>query len=195
MIERDRRALLRGGIAVVVGVLLLRVLSWSVSLALAARAQLEERATLLARSREDLVELGSLQDSAAAIAHALVGLAPKLLSGGTTAEAAADLSGRLNLVASLARATLERVDPLPDSAVAGRLSRLRVRATLRTDIRGITSVLQGLESNQATLAVTDFQIVVLDPASADQGPEVLEFEVTVTGWYLRGGVAEAGKGA
>src|SRR5881397_161499 len=119
MTARDRRALVVGGLIVAVAFLLLRVLPWTVRSALAAEAGLRQRAALLARARADLAEASGLRDSAVQLGHALVGLAPKILSGNSVAEAVADLSGRVNLAASRNQAKLERVDPLTDSTVAG----------------------------------------------------------------------------
>ena len=173
-------------------VLLLRVLPWGVRRVLAAEAELRDRGALLARARADLAEAALLRDSAAALSQALVGLAPKLLSGATPAEAAADLSGRINLAASQSAAKLERVDQVPDSGVAGRLRRIRLRAMLETDIRGINGVLRHVEFNQAALSVSELRVVAVDPTSPDRAREVLRLEVTVAGWFLDG--RERGRG-
>ena len=184
MTERDRRALLVGGAAVLGAVLLLRVLPWSARRVLAAEAELRQRAALLARARADLGEAALLRDSAAALGQALVGLAPKILSGGSAAEASADLSGRLNLAASRSAAKLERVDQVSDSTAAGRLRRVRLRATLESDVRGVSGVLRAMEFNEAALSVNELRIVAVDPNSPDRAPEVLRLQVTVAGWFL-----------
>src|SRR5437879_1347587 len=100
MTARDRRALLLGGAVVFGAVFLLRVLPWGVRSALGAEAGLRERAAVLARTRADLADASILRDSAVDLGRALIGLAPKILSGKTAAEAVADLSGRVNLAAS-----------------------------------------------------------------------------------------------
>jgi type II secretion system (T2SS) protein M len=194
MIARDRKALLVGGSVVVTAILLLRVLPWGVRRVLTTERDLRERTALLARTRADLAEAVSLRDSAATVGQALVRLAPKLLSGNTAAEAMADLAGRLNLGASRSQAKLARVDQMPDSAAAGRLRRVRVRATLESDVRGVTGVLRAVEFNEAALSVSEMRIVATNPAAADQASEVLLLEVTVTGWFLERGDRGRGKG-
>ena len=184
MTTRDRRALLWGGAVVVGAVLLLRVLPWSVRGAVAATSELRARALLLARARTDLAEASLLRDSAAALSQALVRLAPKLLSGSSAAEATADLSGRLNLAASRSAAKLERVDQVPDSAMAGRLHHVRLRATLESDIRGCLGVLRALEREEAALTVSELRIAAVDPSSSNQSPELLRVEVTIGGWFI-----------
>lgn len=193
MTERDRRALVCGGAVTVAAVVLLRVLPWTLRFARAAEATLHERAALLARARATLADASGLRDSAAALGVALVGLAPKILSGGTAAEATADLSGRVNLAVAGHQATLERVDPVPDSTRAGRLRRTTLQAAVACDIRGLAGVLQALELGKAALAVRELHVVAADPGSPDRQPEVLRVELTVAGWYLQAGDAGSGK--
>jgi len=184
MTSRDRRALVVGGSVVIGAVFVLRVLPWSVRSALAAEAGLRQRAALLARARADLAEAGVLRDSALELSHALVGLAPKILSGNSAAEAVADLSGRVNLAASRSQAKLERVDPQTDSTVAGRLHRVALRAAFECDIRGLVGMLQALTFGKAALALRELRVTAVDASSVDKSPEVLRVEMTVAGWYL-----------
>jgi len=140
MTSRIGGRLIMGGIAIAGAVLGLRVLPWAVRHVADAHAVLRERATLLARTREEMASLPRLRDSAGVLSQALVALAPQVLSGSTSAEAGADLSARMNLAASRAPAKVERLDPLPDSSGVGRLGRVRVHAALETDVRGFDRV-------------------------------------------------------
>lgn len=193
MTERDRRALMLGG-GVVLVALLLRVLPWTVRSALAAEAGLRERAALLARARADLADAAVLRDSAAQLGQALVGLAPKILSGNTVADAVSDLSGRVNLAASGHQAKLERMDPVADSTVAGRLHRATLRAAFECDVRGLAGVLQALEFGKTALSVRELRVTAIDASSLNKNPEVLRVELTVTGWFLISGEEARGKG-
>ncbi len=165
-------------------VVALRVAPWGIARAVAAERELRERATLLARARADLGDAPLLRDSAGVLTHAVVALAPKLLSGDTPVEALADLSGRLNLAASRNQAKLERTDQLTDSLAAGRLRRVRVRTALEGDIRGVMGFLRTIELGDAVLTIEEARIVAADPSSGEQVPEILRVEVTVTGWFL-----------
>lgn len=185
MTRRDRTALILGIGVILTAVLALRVLPWSVRRALAATGDLRERATLLAHAQQDLVQSALLRDSAVGITQALVGLAPRLLSGTSAAEAGADLSAQLNLVASRSAAKLERLDVLPDSVRAGRLGRARVHVALETDIRGLAGFLRAIGAGDAALTVQQLRVVAPDPGSAERLPEILKVEVTVAGWYVR----------
>lgn len=185
MTARDRRALALGGIAVACAVLGLRVLPWAVRHATAARALLRERATLLARTRDEMASLPTLRDSATVLSQALVALAPQVLSGATPAEAGADLSGRMNLAASRAPAKLERLDPLPDSNGDGRLGRVRIHAALETDIRGLVALIRAIDGGDEVLTLDELRVETSDPGMASRGPEILKVELTVSGWYFR----------
>lgn len=184
MTPRDRRALTWGGSAVLAAVLVLRVVPWTFRSAVAAETALREQGALLARARADLADASALRDSAVQLGQALVGLAPKILSGNTVADAVADLSGRVNLAASGHQAKLERVDPVPDSTVAGRLRRATLRAAFECDVRGLVGVLQALAFGKAALVVRDLRVTAVDIASPEKSPEVLRVELTVTGWFL-----------
>jgi len=174
-----------GGIAIAVAVLGLRVLPWAVRLVTEAHAVLRERATLLARTREETASLPTLRDSAAVLSQALVALAPQVLSGSSPAEAGADLSGRMNLAASRAPAKVERLDPLPDSSGDGRLGRVRVHAALETDVRGLIALIRAIDAGDEVLKLDELRVEAREPGTVERGPEILKVEITVSGWYIR----------
>jgi len=190
--ERDRRALTLGVAAVLGAVLLLRVAPWGVRRVLGAETSLRERAVLLARARADLADASVLRDSAAQLSQLLVGLAPKILSGNSTADAVADLSARVNMAVSAHQTKLERVDPMPDSTVAGRLHRVTLRAVFEGDVRGLAGVLEALQVGKIALVLREVRVTAVDTGSRDKMPEVLRVEMTVAGWYL--GERDTGNG-
>ncbi len=194
MTGRDRRALIIGGVSVLTALLAFRVAPWCIRSAVAAERDLQEKGTLVARARADLADAPLLRDSAGVLTRAVVGLAPKLLSGDTPTEALADLSGRLNLAASRNQAKLGRTDQLADSTAAGRLRHVRVRTAVESDIRGVMGFLRAIELGDAVLSIEDARIVAADPGSGEQTPEILRVEVTVTGWFLVRRETGRGKG-
>ena len=193
MTGRDRQALMIGGSVVCGAVLLLRVLPWSVRRVLGAETGLHERATVLARARADLADASVLRDSAVQLGQALVGLAPKILSGSSGADAVADLSARVNMAVSGHQAKLERVDPQPDSLHTGRLRRVALRAAFECDVRGLAGVLEALQFGKVALSLRELRVTAVDAAQADKTPEVLRVEMTVAGWYLESRAAGSGK--
>jgi len=192
MTPRDRRALVLGGIAIAGAILGLRVLPWVVRRVTETHAVLRERATLLARTREEMASLPRLRDSAAVLSQALVALAPQGLSGSTSAEAGADLSGRMNLATSRAPAKVERLDPLPDSSGEGRLGRVRVHAALETDVRGLIALIRAIDTGNEVLKLDELRVEAREPGTVLRGPEILKVELTVSGWYIK--AREAGNG-
>ena len=193
MTARDRRALILGAVAIGTAVLVLRVLPWGVRRGSSGYALLRERSALLARTRDEMASLPSLRDSTAVLSQALVGSAPQLLSGSTAAEASADLSGRMNLVAARAPAKVERLDPLPDSAGEGRLGRVRVRAAFEGDVRGLVALLQALDRGDEVLKLDELHVEAPRALTAERGPEILKIEITVSGWYIKPRDAGSGK--
>ncbi len=193
MTARDRRALILGGVVVAAAVLSLRAVPWGVRRAAGSYVELRERAGLLARTREEMTSLPTLRDSAAMLSQALVALAPQLLSGSTAAEAGSDLSGRMNLAAARAPARVERLDPMPDSTSNGRLGRVRVRASLETDVRGLVALICAIDAGDEVLRLEELHVEASDPAAVNRGPEILKVEVTVSGWYVKPREAANGK--
>lgn len=185
MTPRDRRALIIGVGVVLAAVVLLRVLPATLRSVNEARAMLRERAALLARTRDEMASLPKLRDSAAVLSQALVALAPQLLSGSVDAEAAADISGRVNIIASRAPAKVERLDPIRDSITTGRLGRVRLHAALETDVRGLVAVLKAIDTGDEVLLLEELHVEAPQPAGAERGPEILRIEVIVSGWYIR----------
>src|SRR5258708_30994083 len=100
MTIRDKRAVQLGLAAVLGALLLLRVIPWGVRRAAAAERELAANAELLARTQAELADQQPLTDSVAQVTHAVVALAPRILSGLSAAEAGADLSRPLNLAAT-----------------------------------------------------------------------------------------------
>lgn len=194
MTSKDRRAVIVGGAIVLGAVLGLRVVPWAVSSTLTARRSLKEQATLVARARAELSALPLLRDSAAVLTRALVALAPRLLDGANDVEASADLAAQVNHAATRAPARLDRVEPVPDTATAGRLARTRVRATLETDVRGLVSLLRTLETGDALLGIERLEVVSADPATPERRPEILRVEIVIVGWYLGSGDPGRGTG-
>jgi len=185
MTLRDRRALLMGGIVLGLAVFGLRVLPAVVRRMTDASSVLRERATLLARTHDEMASLPRLRDSAAVLSQALIALAPQVLSGSTSAEAGADLSGRMNLVASRAPARIERIDLLPDSSGDGRLGRVRVHAALETDVRGLVALLRAVDASDEVLKLDELRVEAPEPGTVQRGPETLKVQITVSGWYLK----------
>jgi hypothetical protein len=193
MTPRDRRALLLGGLAVGGAVIVLRLMPWAVHHASSGYANLRERSALLARTRDEMASLPTLRDSATTLSQALVALAPQLLSGSSPAEAAADLSSRMNLAASRAPARVERIDPLPDSAGEGRLGRVRVHAALESDVRGLIAFLKSIDTGDEVMRLDELHVEAPQALTSERGPEILKIEVTVSGWYIRPRDARNGK--
>jgi hypothetical protein len=140
--------------------------------------------TLLRETEAMLSGLPALEDSAATLRQALMSLAPRLLAGTTESDARSDLTARLTSLAAVNHGRLMRLEGLSDSTTAGRIRRLRSRALLETDFRGVAELLAAIE-RQAVILVPE-RIVVRRPeesGGAEQS-ERLEVELDLAGWYL-----------
>jgi hypothetical protein len=172
------------GLAVVVGLwLVLRAGPTVVMRVRDARETLESKRALLDRLQAELAGLDALEEAAKQLQVRVVGLAPRILSGTSDAEAASDLVGRITLATDRSMVRLTGTDPLPDSTSAGGLRRISLRVSFEGDARGLVGTLRGLEQDPGALLLDDLRVLALDPAGTDAVSEVLRVELTVRGWH------------
>lgn len=195
MTARDRRTLWIGGGVVLAALLAFRVLpavwrGWR-----AGHEELLTQRELVERADRALGLLDSLEFRAERTRQQLIGLAPRLVSGQTDAEAQADLNGRLALHANRERTRLLRADPVADSGREGQLHRVRLRVEVESDWAGLVGFLRSVVADPATLRVTSVALRGAEVPTMTTGPEVLTGEIEVTGWYLerRTPVSEGGQ--
>lgn len=184
MTARDKRALLVGGAAVLLAAVTLRILPFSWRAFRDLRETLQSQAELLERSRWEIRQAAALEDSGAVIKAKVRALAPRILSGAHQAAAMADLTARLKRATNAHRVRVERTSALGDSAAAGGLRRVSLRAALEGDSRGTLGVLGALGRGPVVLMPTDLRIRAGNSAASGSAAEVLKVEMTVRGWYL-----------
>jgi len=181
MTSRDRRAIALGLALTGAAWLGLKGLP---RLKAAANRVSERRAAAalaLARARETLALEPLARESLGVRAARLVAWAPRLFSGTTPNEAAADLSSFATGTASLRRVRIIRQDARPDSS-ASVFTRLALRVEAEGDIEGITGWIAGLEESPRLIEVQALAITAPEPAAPTAQPERLHVELVLVGW-------------
>jgi hypothetical protein len=181
---RDRRALIAGGAAVGLAILIVKLGPWAWRTVMEQRAELEARAGLLERMRADVRSADRLEDSGVVVKGRLATLAPKLLTGRTSAEATADLGARLVAAAVRHRVRVSRADPVIDSTERWGIGRVALRATLESDTRGVFELLDAVGREPAVLVIDGLAITVADPHVSGDRPELVRTDLTVRGWFV-----------
>ena len=176
-----------GGI-ILAGILALRVLPFALGQVRVTGEALQQKRELLSLARAELMNTNILADSATRLTNRVAAIGPRLLNGSTTTEAAADLASRIALLANRYHLRLQRTEvsdthtrPLERGVAA-----VTMRFHLQGDIRGIGSFLRALEESTLILVPDHLRISVGDRPSQDQGPECLEVDLVVSGWFLSG---------
>lgn len=185
MTERDRRALKLGLTAVVAAFVLLRALPTALRAERALRERVATQASTLGQLKADLAALPALEDSAAAVNRALSQLAPRLVTGRSRTEGAAELTVLLRSLAEGLGVRVERIVPVADSTAAGPLMRVVVRLEAETDTKGAGLLLTSIARQTIVLDVVALRVLALEPSSARTVAERLRVELTVYGWVMR----------
>ena len=184
MTPRERRSI-TVGVAVVLGALVVtRVVPWSIGSLGALRERAAEQRAREARAERALQSTQALRDSLGRAAAEIIALAPKLTEGNSAAEAQADLSSVVSLVANRQKLKVVRLDPLPDSAM-GPFGRVAVQAQLEGDLRGLSAFLGNIEVGDPMLTIASLGVTAPDPTGRPNASEVLRIDARIEGLYLR----------
>jgi hypothetical protein len=145
------------------------------------RARTEAAVRSLIAAREAAREAAWLRDTLASRAERLLTWAPRLLSGGTGAEATATLQSLVTGLAATHRVRIVRVDP--GAAVrSGDFLEATLRLEAQGDVAGIAGWLSAIEEGETLLAVRQVQLNSPEPAAPAHQPELLRANLTITGW-------------
>src|SRR5437867_715547 len=130
MTSRERRTVLLSLGLILTGLVATRVAPAAVRDYRARQVRLELRRRVLAEQRALLGGFSALENRAESVQARVPSLAGRFLDGPTRLEAEAALASGVERVAVEAGARADRVEPVADSATAGRLRRVTVRAYL-----------------------------------------------------------------
>lgn len=189
MTPRDRRALRNGILAVGVALGVLRIGPWVAREHGDMRDRVSRKAAAAERLSQELAMVDSIELRMASVQARMAGFPARLLSGGTDAGAAADLTMRLRAILGAEGAAVEVVRPAPDSFRVGTLARVSLDIQSLTDTPGLTGVMAHLARDSTTIVLRQLRIMALNPGPAAT-VESLRVNVLVAGWYLADGAAE-----
>ena len=178
---RDRRTATLG-ITVVGG--LIGVSRGLPALATWERTRVAEASDLTARlssARAKVRMLSILGESLRARQVRLAAADSALLTGSSSAAAAADLASLLDEAGGAARLKITAMQLRADSAAAGSITRVAVRVTGTTDVRGLASFLHSVEGNNTPLVIRELIVSQPEPAAPDSKPEALRIDIVVEG--------------
>jgi hypothetical protein len=184
MTRRERLVIGSGAGLLVLALLVLRLAPALIEAGRALGQRRQARLALLAETRAMVGQLPMLEDSARHLTRALAGLAPSILSGHTAAEATADLSSRLSLLANRSGCRIESLRGLPDSASAGSLKRVSLQLGIETDAAGLVDLLGAVGRHSVVLVPERASISTGGGFNGDHEAERLRIELTVSGWFL-----------
>lgn len=148
------------------------------------RASAMELTGEVVRARRSVSRRGLVRDSLNARRDRFIALAPLLLRGKTSAMGGASLASLIATAATSANVRLGPVQVQPDTAARTVFSRVRVRADVTGDVRGVGTFISSIERGQTLLAIREISISQLEPAAAQERAEALRVNLTVEGLML-----------
>ncbi len=146
------------------------------------------RADQLARLQSVLADSSEVHGALAELRSRREAMERRLLAGPTVAVAASDLQLRLNRYVTDAGMELQRVDAVAQGADDGVLRRIPAQISVRGDVRGLVSLLAGLQDGDALLAVENLRVSVAPGRPGE--PESLTAAIGLHGYSSAG---EAGR--
>lgn len=182
MTSRDRIVLFGGAAIMLAAWIGLRGAPKLASWIEGAEQEAAQQVGLLDRARRETANLQALSDSIATLEAIAASLHRLLLMGEEPNTAAFDLIRRLSDTLSKSAAFVEGIDPLPDSAVSGPLSRVSVRANLETDVIGFMEIVRRIEVD-SLMGIESVRIRASAPDAPRSEIERLQASVAVSGWY------------
>jgi hypothetical protein len=179
---RRERWVVTIGAALVLGAGLLRMVPLATQAAGERYEQLLLTRRLVAAHRAQIARLPLLERKADSVKQRLVGLAGDFLEGSTRTEAQAALVRTIESRIEHAGATLERSDPVPDSAVVHGVARVQMRASFVGDAPMVWELVRELEAGKPLIGVCQLRIEAA-PSTGGSSMEMVKAEVVVEGWY------------
>lgn len=189
--DRDRRALTLGVLLMVATIAGVRgvpaIRQWSDTAVASAREVVAEAE----RARRGVLGANLLADTMHVRSERFVALAPALLDGTNAATAGATLASIVSGAAAASDAKLGSVQVRTDTAARDSsggtpraFTRVAVRASLTSDVRGLARFVLALERALTLLSIDELSIAQTEPAADGTRPEILHVEIAVAGLAL-----------
>jgi hypothetical protein len=140
-------------------------------------AEAEEVAARAASARASVRLLPTLRDSLVARRRQLATIESTMLSGTSSAAAAARLASALDAIATSSRVKVTAMQLRADSTSA----RVAVRVLGTTDVAGLAALLRAVEGHAMRLVVRELSVAPADPAAPAGKAELLRIDVLVEG--------------
>lgn len=181
--RRERRVVAAGALASTVALLAAWVVLPFVGRWQDREAAIEAKQTQLAQLRALVQAESATRQSLSARLDARTVLRERLLTGATPALAASALQALLQAYADESRVTLTRVDLVAEPGTAGDegLPAIPVRLSARSDIHGLTDLLNRFQYGEKLLVIDE--LMVNAGAAGNDRPDLLTFSVRLHGAY------------
>jgi hypothetical protein len=182
MSPKDRRAILLGAVIVLPFLIYL----WGVRPYRAAlestRDELETARVALSREKAAVAVTSASPGSQRMADSALIIVTPRLFEGRDDAIASAQMAAYLGSIARRSRVLMQDANTRPSTTSPEGIRTLRVEVRAESDIQGVATFLQNLESGQKLVRVDRLEISRVPGLEEKNGFETLSIAATISGF-------------
>lgn len=193
----DRRAILLGGAVLLPAILWI----WAVRPYRAALDELRDKVAVeresLARERAAIAAARRNPELQHRADSAMQAATPRLFAGRDDVMASADLASYLGEIARTRHVWLQDASTRPAAIIGGGVRALRVEVRAESDLQGVLSFLQALETGTKLVRVDRIDISRQPNRSDDSSVETLAVSATIIGYAIpsEAGAAQATRAA
>jgi Tfp pilus assembly protein PilO len=183
MTTRDRRAAVLGAVVIVSAVLGLRVIPAGVRYLGTLRADLDERVLMVTRAQALVAGAPALSDSLREATAHFVTVAPQLLPGTSAADATAEFSAYLAVLAEQSGLQVRTLQPLPRASNEV-FEAVAMRAELEGRVEALADFLRRVEDGTPLVVVRAITLRAAEPTQPGTASSVVQLDAEFVAWRL-----------
>jgi len=183
MTTRDRRAAVLGAVVIVAAVLGLRVIPAGVRRLGTLRADLRERVLMVARAEALVAAAPALSDSLREATARFVAVAPQLLPGTTAADATAEFSAYLAVLAEQTGLQVHALQPLARESEEV-FEVVAIRAEFEGRVEALAAFLRLVEGGTPVVVVRAITLRAAEPMQPGTQSATVQLDAEFVAWRL-----------
>jgi hypothetical protein len=182
MSPKDRRAIILGAVLVLPALIFIYGVRPYRAALESTRDELETARVALSREKAAVAATSASPGSQRMADSALIIVTPRLFEGRDDAIASAQMAAYLGSIARRSRVLMQDANTRPSTTSPEGIRTLRVEVRAESDIQGVATFLQNLETGQKLVRVDRLEISRVPGLEEKNGFETLSIAATISGF-------------